>query len=109
MRVRRLLARLRYLLHHGKHDNDLREAMALHREMTRSQFEKRGLSAREADAASRRRFGNDALARNEARDVWIWPGLQDISQDVRFAVRVLVKDRRFTIAAIVALALGVGV
>ena len=39
----------------------------------------------------------------------MWPWLQDISQDVRFGVRMLTKDRRFTIAAVIALALGVAV
>ncbi len=48
-----------------------------------------------------------ALAQNHARDVWIWPWLQDIVQDVRFAVRLFVKDRRFALAAILALALGI--
>src|SRR5262249_16491683 len=39
----------------------------------------------------------------------IWPWLQDIAQDVRFAARMLARDRRFTAAAAVALALGIGV
>src|SRR5262245_55363828 len=109
MRVRTLVARLRYLLNQRQHDAELREEMALHRDMAQRQLEDRGLTIDEADVTSRRTFGNDALARNQARDVWIWPGLQDITQDVRVAVRMLVKDRRFTVAAIVALALGIGV
>jgi len=43
-----------------------------------------------------------------ARDVWVWPWLQDLAQDVRFAARLLRKDRRLTVAAVVALSLGIG-
>ena len=42
------------------------------------------------------------------RDVWILPALQDITRDVRFAIRLLTKDRGFTFAAVMTLALGIG-
>jgi putative ABC transport system permease protein len=64
----------------------------------------------EADiaAATQRAMGNDLAERQRARDVWVWPWLQDISQDVRFGARMLAKDRRFTAAAVLALGLGIG-
>jgi hypothetical protein len=40
---------------------------------------------------------------------WIWPWLQDVFQDVRFAVRLLAKDRWFTLVAALTLGLGIGV
>src|SRR6059036_277385 len=89
--MRQLLRRAWYLMRKRQFEDDLAEEMAFHRSMT-------------TGAA----FGSGALARNQARDVWIWPWLQDVAQDVRFAVRLLAKDRRFTLAAIVALALGIG-
>jgi putative ABC transport system permease protein len=89
--MREMLRRVWYLLNKRQLEADLAEEIEFHRSMT---------TARE--------FGSAALARNQARDVWIWPWLQDIAQDVRFAVRLLVKDRRFTLAAVVALALGIG-
>ena len=70
-------------------------------------FERRGISADEAEVAARRMVGNLPLAQNHARDVWIWPWLQDIGQDIHFAARLFLKDRRFAVAAIVALALGI--
>src|SRR5262245_53917261 len=88
--MRQLLRRLRYVLHRNRLDDELAEEMEFHRSMS-------GAAA----------FGSAALARNQSRDVWIWPWLQDIAQDVRFAGRLLTKDRRFTIAAVAALALGV--
>jgi putative ABC transport system permease protein len=88
----RLLRRLRYLRRLRHHEAELAEEMRFHREL-----------------AGAREFGNDALAHNRARDVWIAPWLQDISQDVRFAVRVLSKDKRFTVAAVLALGLAIGV
>ncbi|HUE88745.1 MAG TPA: ADOP family duplicated permease [Vicinamibacterales bacterium] len=90
--MRRVLRRIRYLLRLRHHDAELAEEMRFHKEL-----------------AGARAFGNDALAQNRARDIWIAPWLQDISQDVRFAVRVLGKDKRFTVAAVLALGLAIGV
>src|SRR5437016_5700899 len=55
---------------------------------------------------SPRAFGSGALAVNQSRDVWISPWLHDGAQDVRFAERLLAKDRRFTATAVLALSLG---
>ena len=103
------LRRLRYALRQRRHHAELAEELQFHRDLKRLELEANGASSSDADAASRRALGNDALVMNQARDIWLWPWLQDIAQDVRFAVRMLAKDRRFTMAAVVALGLGIGV
>ena len=105
----RWVRRLAFLLRRRRHEDELAEEMAVHREMARELLERDGLSPAAARDASQRAFGSDALAMNRARDVWVLPWFQDIAQDVRFAIRMLVKDRRFTVAAVAALALGIGV
>jgi putative ABC transport system permease protein len=89
-------------------DADLREEMETHRALMQSRLERGGMSADEAAPASRRAFGNAALARDDARDVWVIRWLDAIRQDVRHAVRILVKHRGVTAAAIVSLAIGIG-
>ncbi|MBZ5557807.1 MAG: ABC transporter permease [Acidobacteriia bacterium] len=105
--MRELLRRAWYFLRQRRLDDELAEEMEFHRAMTQCEIENRGVESTEASLAVRRAFGSSALARNQARDVWIWPWLQDVAQDVRFAARLLAKDRRFTLAAVVALALGI--
>lgn len=107
--MRELLRRAWYLLRRRQLEDELQEELAFHRELTHQALEDAGATPDRVAVESQRLLGNDALARNHARDVWIWPWLQDISQDVRFAARLLAKDRRFTLAAVVALALGIGV
>jgi putative ABC transport system permease protein len=106
--MRKLLRRIAHALQTRRHERELADEIAFHREMTQQEIEARGVPSRDAAIEARRVLGNDALAVNRARDVWIWPWLQDLSQDVRFAGRLLLKDRRFTAASVVALALGIG-
>ncbi len=58
---------------------------------------------------TRRALGSVALAKDEARDVWLPSWLQNISQDIRFAARVLAKDVRFSATVVLALSLGLAV
>ena len=103
-----LLRRVWHLIRRRRREDDLAEEMAFHRAMVAREEEAAGVSREEAAVAARRRFGSAALAADRARDVWLWPWLADAAQDVRFAARLIVKDRQFSAAAIVALALGIG-
>ena len=105
----RLLRRLWYLVGQRRADAGLAEEIELHRELTERHLERQGLTSTEASVEARRRLGNATLVRDDARDVWGWNWLRDIWQDVRFAARLLAKDRRFTVAVVLALGLGIGV
>jgi putative ABC transport system permease protein len=104
-----LLRRVWYAVRYGRHQADLTEEMAFHREMARRELEEGGLESTEADFAAHRAFGSAPLARDRARDVWIWPWVQDLWRDVRFASRLLNRDRSFTIVTAMVLGLGIGV
>jgi putative ABC transport system permease protein len=105
----RLLRRLWYLVRQRGADAALAEEIELHRELTERHLERQGLTSAEASVEARRRLGNTTLVRDDARDVWGWNWLRDICQDARFAARLLAKDRRFTVAVVLALGLGIGV
>jgi len=106
--MRRALRRLWYVLGQRQSDADLAEEMAVHREMAERELAQRGAATPDARLGAERLFGSASLARDRSRDVWIPPALQDITRDVRFAVRLLTKDLGFTFAAVMTLALGIG-
>jgi predicted permease len=68
----------------------------------------RGMSPQAAREAAQRKFGNPARVREDVYLQNSFHPLDTLWQDVKYAARLLKRDRGFAIAAILSLALGIG-
>jgi macrolide transport system ATP-binding/permease protein len=96
MRRRRMLERL---------DEDIRE----HLERETQDNIDRGMSLEDAHYAALRKFGNVARVKEQTHEVWISAWLAQLVQDLRFGARTLWRSPGLTVAAVLAIALGVGI
>jgi predicted permease len=87
--------------------DDLSEEMRLHLEEHVEHLTEQGLNPQEAQRQARIAFGNVALVEERSREVWLWPTLESIWTDARFALRQLRRSPAFAVAAIATLALAI--
>jgi putative ABC transport system permease protein len=106
--VRWLLYKLRSLWRRRTLEDELDAELQFHLEAEAEEQVASGQPADDARQAARRSLGNIALAREDARAVWTWGPVERLLQDLRYAVRVLGRQRSFTATAFATIVLIVG-
>jgi len=103
-----LFRKFTWWLRRRRKEDDLREELEFHLAEEADERRTGGLTEDQARRAAHRDLGNVTLLREDARALWTWRFLEQLSQDLRYGSRMLIKNRGFTAVVALSLALGIG-
>ena len=107
--MKRFIHRLLNVIRGRRATEELTREITSHLAVLEAEHRRRGLSPDEARFAARRTMGSVALIHDLHRDARSFVRLEDLGRDFRHAVRTLRRAPGFSLIAIFALGLGIGV
>ena len=106
--LRQFGARIAAILTRSRADRDFEQEWQSHVDMLTDDNIARGMPAADARRAARVRVGAAASLAMQHRDARGLPVVEDLLRDVQFAIRLIAREKWFSAAAIIAIALGIG-
>src|SRR5690242_310071 len=89
-------------------ESDFDRELQYHIDRRTSDLIRSGLPEPEARRRVALELGGVTQVREQVRDVWLARWLRDFAYDLRFSARSFLRNRSFTAAAVLSLALGIG-
>ena len=106
--MRRFFRHLRAALRRSTLDRELQSEIEQHVEAKAAAYREAGVALEEARRRAAVDVGNITKLREDARDVWGFPTLDSVAQDIRYGIRQIARAPMFSAIAILSLAIGIG-